>query len=155
MVALVSQAACELVRALVQHDPPAVVVAAVPAVTPERVRLAHRCGATAVVDVVERPEEAAETVRSAAAGYVRVPAGLAAGLFGGRPPREANPPVALNSEEVAWLRALARGATVAELARDTHRSLRTTQRLLCDLFRRMGVAKEVQAVAVASEWGLV
>ena len=155
MVALVSQAACELVRSLAEHDPPAVVVAAVPAATPESVRLGRRYGATAVVDLVERPEELAETVRSAAAGYVRVPAGLASRLFADRPPQEANPPVALSLEEVAWLRALARGATVAELARDGHRSLRTTQRLLCDLFRRMGVSRDIQAVAAACEWGLL
>ena len=155
LVALGSQAGAALLRAVASHDPPGVAVAVVPEATPDAVRLAHRCGAAAVVGMAEPPEEAAETVRSAAAGYVRLPRRVAAPLLADRAPCEASPPVLLGPEELGWLRALAQGATVAELARDGHRSLRTMERLLAGLFRRMGVAKEVQAVAAAYEWGLL
>jgi DNA-binding NarL/FixJ family response regulator len=77
-----------------------------------------------------------------------VVAALSAGIgaVGGRS-------VALSTEKLVWLRALAAGRTVAQLAEQVGYSERAMFRLLRSLYREMGVHGRVEALMVAQANG--
>jgi DNA-binding NarL/FixJ family response regulator len=66
---------------------------------------------------------------------------------GGRPPRRSTP----SAHQVAWLRRLADGWTVARLASDTGYSERAMYRLLQSLYQQIGVRTRLEAVILAYE----
>lgn len=57
----------------------------------------------------------------------------------------------LTDQEVRWLKALAGGITVAQLARDARYSERSMYRRLSVLYRRLNVRNRTQALLAASE----
>ncbi len=61
----------------------------------------------------------------------------------------------LTDNERAWLRALARSATVASLARASGYSQREMYRLLGELYRRLGVSTRTEALLRADRLGLL
>ncbi|MGD6749573.1 hypothetical protein [Streptomyces sp. BH105] len=73
---------------------------------------------------------------------------LAAGK-GGRVPCGASP----SAEQVAWLRKLSDGRTVARLALDTGYSERAMYRLLRALYKRIGASSRLEAIMLAHENG--
>jgi DNA-binding NarL/FixJ family response regulator len=58
------------------------------------------------------------------------------------------------SQEAGWLRALAAGSTVADLASAHAYSEREMYRLLADLYDRLGVAGRIPALMLAARYGL-
>jgi DNA-binding NarL/FixJ family response regulator len=111
-------------------------------------------GVAAVVPVGSDPEEIVQTVLDAEAGRVRLPMRLVRALF---PATQigTEPPPPLSPAEVAFLRLVAGGATVATMAREAHVSQRTMYRRLDELFKRLGVESRVAAVARAYQWRLL
>lgn len=59
------------------------------------------------------------------------------------------------SPEVRWLRALAAGSTVADLAATHAYSEREMYRLLADLYHRLGVSGRIPALMRAARYGLL
>lgn len=87
-----------------------------------------------------------------------LPASLARALAAGYPAPDSTPRRAeatLSPREVEWLRALARSATVASLARRVGCSEREMYRLLAGLYTRMGVAGRTEALIRADRLGLL
>jgi DNA-binding NarL/FixJ family response regulator len=112
---------------------------------------ALRAGATGAVGREAPLEEFLEAVRAALGGHTLLPCDVARALASSREPRFAR----LNEEEAALLRRLADGATVEELAEETHHSYRTMTRVLHRLYVRLGVQGQRQAVIKAARWGLL
>lgn len=67
----------------------------------------------------------------------------------------AQPTAILSEPEIAWLRQLAAGATVGEIAARASYSERTLYRLLAQCYRRLGVHGRAEAVAVAEALGVL
>lgn len=61
----------------------------------------------------------------------------------------------LSSEEIDWLRAMAGGLTIEQLADEAGYSRRTMFRILRDLYRRMGATSRTEALLQATRWGLL
>ena len=61
----------------------------------------------------------------------------------------------LRNQEVAWLRALAEGLTIREVAERSAYSEREMFRKLRRLYRKMGVGGRIPALIRASRWGLL
>ena len=107
---------------------------------------AVRAGATSVLPRASGPGELLRTVEATAAGQAVVPVEVLAALAS-----EASRP--LPEERLSWLRHLAGGRTVAELARRVGYSERAMFRMLRSLYREMGVENRLQAVLRAQELG--
>ncbi len=63
--------------------------------------------------------------------------------------------VNLTSAETRWLRALAAGVTVAEIALESCYSQREMYRLLGQLYTRMAARNRAHAIVLATKWGLI
>ncbi len=61
----------------------------------------------------------------------------------------------LSPAERQWLRSLAEGATVVEVAAASGYSARHMRRLLADVYRRLGVTGRVPALVAAAKLGLL
>ena len=61
----------------------------------------------------------------------------------------------LSERDRDWLRRLARGDTVAELAQSADYSTREMFRLLANLYGRMGVRRRTEALITAAHWGVL
>lgn len=79
-----------------------------------------------------------------------MPFPVAAALATVAPVPSRNP---LSAEQVAWLRQLASGATVAQLAERAGYSERAMYRLLQALYRELGVRSRNQAIMQAQQKG--
>lgn len=98
------------------------------------------------------PEEIVEAAAAARAGKALVPTGLLESLVpsGGR--HEA---AAVSEDELRWLTALARGATVVRLADDEGYSERAMFRRLADLYTRLGARNRTEALLAAERRGIL
>lgn len=113
---------------------------------------AVRAGARSVLMRNASPE----TMRRAAAalmdGQSVLPAAVVAAFAaGGEVPGSRS--LAVSTEQLSWLRALAAGQTVAQLAEQVGYSERAMFRLLRALYREMGVRGRVEALMVAQTNG--
>jgi DNA-binding NarL/FixJ family response regulator len=63
------------------------------------------------------------------------------------------PPLA--DEEIGWLRKLAHGVPVSQLAEESFHSERDMYRVLARLYARIGVAGRAEAIVAATRWGIV
>lgn len=140
LVRLRSEASRHAVIALVA-DPP----------TEPGVR-AVRAGARSVLPRRATADELERTVTATIGGQAVMPAGVAAALATGAP-ADGAPPTAITPEQLDWLRRLAAGATVAELAGHVGYSERAMFRLLRLLYERLGVRTRIEAVIRAQEQG--
>jgi DNA-binding NarL/FixJ family response regulator len=143
----------EELRALRQQFPQLVVVAILLTAELAAYRRILRSGAHAAVKWDCSPERIAQVVQSALSGWTVIPTFVARSLVEGLPEglwREA-----LKPEEIEWLRALAQGASVAQLARTASYSQREMFRRLADIYERMGVGNRAEAIALAGQWGLI
>ncbi|GLW90406.1 DNA-binding response regulator [Actinokineospora globicatena] len=89
-----------------------------------------------------------QAVDSTVSGQAVMPAEVATALASGAAPDKHTP---LSADQLSWLRQLAEGATVAQLASRTGYSERAMFRLLRALYRRMGVRTRLQAIMRAQE----
>jgi len=113
---------------------------------------AVRAGARSVLDRQVSADVLRRTVSATIDGQAVLPAAVAAMLVSGSG-TDAGPARALSAEKLSWLRALAGGSTVAQLARQAGYSERAMFRLLRSLYRDMGVGGRVQALMRAQEQG--
>jgi DNA-binding NarL/FixJ family response regulator len=140
-------------RASALRSPTTLVVALLPDPDAESFLAALRAEVDGVADWRAPPEEVVAVVSAAAEGQVHLPAGVARELATAvlRPPAT----VRIDPREAAWLRDLAGGVTVAQLARRAGYTERALYRLLHRLYARMGAESRVEALLLATRWGLL
>lgn len=117
---------------------------------PATYRHALLSGATGVL-----PSDAGTTalllgVEAVLRGYAVLPTTIAGSLIAG-----GGHETAFSTAEIAWLRQLADGATIASLARRAGIAERSFYRLLEDLYQRLGVVNRSQALHQAAIRGLL
>lgn len=112
---------------------------------------AVRAGARSVLARQVSADVLRRTVSATIDGQAVLPVAVAALLASGG--ADAGPDLALSAERVSWLRALAAGGTVAQLASQAGYSERAMFRLLRSLYRDMGVGGRVEALIRAQERG--
>jgi DNA-binding NarL/FixJ family response regulator len=127
-----------------------VVALLVEASTAAYVRAIH-AGASAVIPRAASPETLRRVFQAAVSGESILPLEVVRALTPGREPPDADE--APSPREIEWLRQLAAGATVAQLARMAGYSERAMFRLLSALYRRMEVSGRLEALILAHERG--
>jgi DNA-binding NarL/FixJ family response regulator len=102
-------------------------------------------------------EEIVQVLAAALDNHTLLPAAIAAAIAAGNHhthEQAAAGPIALDSAQVHWLRALAAGVTVADIAVQACYSQREMYRLLGQLYRRMGARNRADAIVLATKWGV-
>ena len=116
------------------------------------VRAIH-AGASAVMPRAATAEMIRRVFRAAVSGDSILPLEVVRALAAGQEPTENGPKESPSSREIEWLRQLAAGATVAQLAQQAGYSERAMFRLLNGLYRRMEVGNRLEALIRAHERG--
>ncbi|MEU6153354.1 response regulator transcription factor [Actinosynnema sp. NPDC047251] len=111
---------------------------------------AVRTGARSVLARDVAADTLRQTVEATIGGQAVMPADVAAALAGGTPP---NGQRALSAEQLSWLRQLASGSTVTQMADRAGYSERAMFRLLQAVYRQMGVRTRLEAIMRAQESG--
>jgi DNA-binding NarL/FixJ family response regulator len=135
--------------------PEAVVVALLPDPTPGAYRETLCAGATSAIDHHAPLDRIIVVLQAALAGDARLPAPVAQAIAAGRGAQGAAGGSCVSPTEVGWLRLLAQGTHVVDLAREAGYSERAMYRLLGQLFERMSVANRHEAILRADRWGLL
>jgi DNA-binding NarL/FixJ family response regulator len=112
---------------------------------------ALRAGARSVLPRTVAAVTLRRTVEATIDGQAVMPAGVVAVLGEPDTVAERGP----SGNQLSWLRQLANGATVAQLADRAGYSERAMFRLLGSLYRQMGVRTRLQAIMRAQEAGLL
>ncbi|MEU4339435.1 DNA-binding response regulator [Micromonospora lupini] len=113
---------------------------------------AVRAGARSVVARAATVRALQRAVAATIDGEAVMPAEVADLLVkgrGGRPTRRSAP----SAQQIAWLRRLSSGWTVARLASDTGYSERAMYRLLQSIYQQIGVDTRLEAIVLAHEEG--
>ncbi|AQZ63306.1 two component transcriptional regulator, LuxR family [[Actinomadura] parvosata subsp. kistnae] len=113
---------------------------------------AVRTGARSVLPRGVTPGTLRRTVEATLDGQAVLPADVAAALASGAH-STGEGAAAPEPQQLSWLRQLADGVTVAQLARRAGYSERAMFRLLQELYRDMGVRTRIQAIVRAQEEG--
>ncbi len=138
-----------------QEDHPHLpVVLVVPRATPLEVARALRRGAAGVLTEDDPPEIVAEVLTLATSGRISLPWEVVAGLAEIAPDVESAAQL-VSAEERGWLRAMASGRTVAEIADGAGYSERAMFRQLRALYLRIGVSNRTEALLWAGRVGLI
>lgn len=143
----------QTLRDLVAARPSAKVVALLVDATPDRHAEALRCGAAGVVAWDRPPDEIVPVVAAAVEGMTVLPTDVARTIAISGPPLY--DPDWVTPEELEWLKLLAQGATVQQLADKAGYSERALYRVLHGLYGRMRVSNRTEAILQASRWGLL
>lgn len=114
---------------------------------------ALRAGATAVVQENGELHELVAVVSAAAMGFSIVPRDVVHVLAGSADVVAID--VSVGEKEVALLRALAAGSSVADIAAESAYSIRSTYRHLARLYRRLGASNRMEALLAAARLGIV
>jgi DNA-binding NarL/FixJ family response regulator len=121
--------------------------------TPERHAEALRCGAHGVVGWEAAPEVVLAVVGAALEDKTLLSTPVAQAIAATGP--GLYDPEWITADEVQWLRMLAAGATVQQIADKAGYSERALYRLLHGLYGRMRVSNRTEAILQASRWGLL
>jgi DNA-binding NarL/FixJ family response regulator len=113
---------------------------------------AMRAGAQSVLHRSVTPAGLRRAVDATVDGQAVLPAAVAAALATGLDPADEDRQQA-TAVELAWLRQLAAGVTVAQLAVDAGYSERAMFRRLQSLYRRLGVRTRIEAIVLAQQHG--
>ena len=113
---------------------------------------ALRAGVDGVAGCDVSPRRLRSVVAAAVSGSVMLPVEVARALASDI---QQSSVVVLTDPEVSWLRGLARGATVRELAAASSLPLDVMSRRLRRLYNRMGVKGRTEAVMVAGATGVI
>jgi DNA-binding NarL/FixJ family response regulator len=148
-----SAADWEPLRRIAAAGADSIVVALVVDPTPDRHAEALRAGATAAIAWNASPDVILDVVRAAVRGYTLLPSPVARAMATGQPPKP--DPDWVTPQEVEWLRLLATGITIQELAGKAGYSERAFYRVLHGLYGRMRIANRTEAILLASRWGLL
>jgi len=143
----------QVLRDAATVNPDVKLVALLVDATPDRHAEALRCGAHGTVAWESPPESIVPIVVGVLEGQTVLPTAVARAIaIGGAPLYD---PEWVTPEEVDWLRLLARGVSVQQLAQKVGYSERALYRLLHGLYGRMRVANRTEAILQASRWGLL
>lgn len=112
-----------------------------------------RAGATTVIDANADPDHIALIIDLLTAGHAVMPL-VAQHRLIAMARSETDKP-ALADEEVKWLQLLAEGRNAPAIAAIEHRSVRSMQRALTAVYRRIGVEGRPQAIAWAARHNLL
>lgn len=112
---------------------------------------ALRAGAVAAIPRESPPEALRAVLNAAAAGQSLIPTDALRGLT--EPESDTDADRSPSPDEVAWLRQLARGDSVAEVAGRSGYSERMMFRLLRELYARLGKRNRTEALIHAQERG--
>lgn len=113
-----------------------------------------RAGVDGIVAWDSTTEQLVATITAAASGFVMIPAKIARELA--RSERRLQEELEwLPEEHRGWLRQLARGCTVTQLAKRSGYSERAMHRLLRNLYRTLGVNNRSDALVMVSRSGLL
>ena len=144
---------CQGIQRLVAENDELIVVALLRQPTPEMYVRALQAGASGVASWTSAPETVIEVMRSARQEQVLLPHDVVKAIATG---------ITLSAElrsiapaELHWLQVMAKGQTVAELARAVGYSEREMFRLLRQLYERMGVQNRTEALLKAAQCGLL
>jgi DNA-binding NarL/FixJ family response regulator len=121
--------------------------------TPDRHAEALRAGAHGVVDWEAAPETIVDVVSASLDGKTLLSTSVAQAIASSGP--GLYDPQWVTEDEIAWLRLLAGGATVQQLAEKIGYSERALYRMLHGLYGRMRVSNRTEAILQASRWGLL
>jgi DNA-binding NarL/FixJ family response regulator len=128
----------------------AIVIAVIQDLHPAALRAVHQ-GARSVLSRACDPAVLLRTVEATADGQAVLPAELLTALTG----VSAHGLQIASEQRLSWLRQLAAGATVAQVAATAGYSERAMFRILKQLYRDMGVQNRMQAVLRAQDLGWV
>lgn len=143
----------ELVVDLRREREDLVVVALLPEPTPETIRGALLAGACSVAGWDASPEELVALLDAGLKARSVLPTAVARRLAMGM--AEEPDSAVLTPEQVEWLRALAAGATVQQLAEEVGYSEREMYRLLRSVYDRLGVRNRTEALVWAARRGIL
>ncbi|SDQ10006.1 LuxR C-terminal-related transcriptional regulator [Quadrisphaera sp. DSM 44207] len=111
-----------------------------------------RAGARSFVHPRARLPEVVAVLRGAARGLTLLPPAVVRSLCR---PLHTQPAPQLSERERSWLRQIAAGVTVAELAQRSSYSEREMYRLLGSVYRRLGAKNRTEALFTAQRSGLL
>lgn len=149
-----ADAGFESISRFVEDHPHIPVVVVTPAVDLSRAAEAIRSGAAGVVDESDDLGALTAAVGAAVDGRVCLPRGLVSSMAA-RIPTTPDPSAWLSEVECAWLRALAEGTTVAELAEQIGYSERETFRMLGAVYEKIGARNRTESIIWATRHGLL
>jgi DNA-binding NarL/FixJ family response regulator len=135
-----------------EGSPEAIVVALVDDAGGDLVRGALRAGANSSVPIESDPRAIVLALRAAEGDMSLMPAGLRGLLVDSAPTANGGP---LTDDEVGWLRELAGGSTVAQLAHRAGYSQREMFRLLGACYKKLGTETRIAALMRAAKRGLI
>lgn len=121
--------------------------------TPDRHAEALRCGAHGAVAWEAAPETILAVVNAALDDRTLLPTSVARAISVSGPALYDKEWV--TDDEVGWLKLLAGGATVQQVAERAGYSERALYRMLHGLYGRMRVSNRTEAILQASRWGLL
>lgn len=110
-------------------------------------------GATAIVADDAPLPELVDAVKAALRNMTLLPTNVARTLATGESDQADATPI--SADEAEWLRAIARGTTIAQLAEQASYSEREMHRLLRRLYARMGADNRAEALVLATRWGVL
>ncbi|MFE9748216.1 DNA-binding response regulator [Saccharothrix saharensis] len=125
-----------------------VVIAVVEGGSPTAGARAVRLGARSVLPRGVAVDVLRQTVTATISGQAVMPAAVASALAAGT---ELAGPKSPSADQLSWLRHLANGATVAQVADRAGYSERAMFRLLRALYRQLGVRTRLEAIMLARE----
>lgn len=128
------------------------VVAVLPTLTAGMVERALLIGVHGVVEISAEPEDIAQVVTAAVGRLTILPSAVAKEVARHRSSRA---DIGLSDGEIEWLRALAHGLTVSDLARGAGYSEREMYRLLARVYAKLGVKRRTEALFHAHAVGLL
>lgn len=134
-------------------NPSLVVVVIAESCNAPRVAQALKAGAAACVSRSASFEDLIEVVHMAMRGTTAIPTKLAHEIM--TTARVAPNDCPVTAREANWIRILARGGTVTNLARESGYSEREMYRILHQTYDRMGARNRTEALVRAAGWGLL
>ncbi len=143
----------QVLRELLIITPRPKVIALLVDATPDRHAEALRSGAHGVVAWEAAPEAILSVVAAALGGHTLLPTGVAQAMAASGP--ALYDPEWITEDEISWLKLLAGGATIQQLAEKVGYSERALYRMLHGLYGRMRVSNRTEAILQASRWGLL
>ena len=153
LVTIRSASDWQVLRDILTVNPDLKLVALLVDPTPDRHAEALRSGAHAAADWEATPETMVDVVGAAVAGKTLLSTSVAQAIAGSGP--ALYDPDWVTEDEIGWLRLLAGGATVQQLAEKIGYSERALYRMLHGLYGRMRVSNRTEAILQASKWGLL
>lgn len=152
LLTLDSEQAWQLLQSLRNRSAQQLVIALVPGASAAAGVRAIRVGAHAVVPRAATPEALLRAVEIAIDGQTVMPAAVASALAAGVHVPD-SPKQPLSPTQLSWLRQLAAGATVAQLAANADYSERAMFRKLQATYQAMGARTRIEALIRAHEDG--